>query len=117
MARAYGAVVARRLLPMAADHRNRRWRFDPEKNQMADSVMALSPKDLKLADYFTPRNRAWMTKKDLDMGSIGPTIFNFKNWELAATSGKEGVIFLLDTKSYGGRRSSCPALSQPASSQ
>ena len=35
-----------------------------------------------------------MTKKDLDMGSIGPTIFNFKNWELAAASGKEGVIFL-----------------------
>ena len=87
--------------------------FDPEKNQMADSVMALSPKDLKLADYFTPRNRAWMTKKDLDMGSIGPTIFNFKNWELAAASGKEGVIFLLDTKSLGGPDHRVPLYRSP----
>ncbi len=54
-----------------------------------------------MPDYFSPRNRPWVTKKDLDMGSIGPTIFNFKNWELAAASGKEGVIFLLDTKSLG----------------
>ena len=69
---------------------------------MGDSVMSLSSKDLKLTDYFTPRNRAWMTKKDLDMGSIGPTVFGLKNWELAATSGKEGWIFLLDTKSLGG---------------
>lgn len=87
--------------------------FDPEKNQMADSVMALSSKDLKLTDYFTPRNRSWMTKKDLDMGSIGPTVFNFKNWELAAASGKEGVIFLLDTKSLGGPDHGAPLYRSP----
>lgn len=87
--------------------------FDPEKHQMADSVMTLSPKDLKLVDYFTPRNRSWMTKKDLDMGSIGPTIFNFKNWELTAASGKEGVIFLLDTKSLGGPDHRVPLYRSP----
>ena len=47
---------------------------------MADSVIALLPKVLKPVDYFMPRNRSCITKKDLDMGSIGPTIFNFKNW-------------------------------------
>ena len=87
--------------------------FDPAKGLMADSVIALSPKDLKPVDYFTPRNRSWMTKKDLDMGSIGPTIFNFKNWELAAASGKEGVIFLLDTKVFGRRRPPRALVSQP----
>jgi outer membrane protein assembly factor BamB len=87
--------------------------FDPEKHQMADSVIALSSKDLKLSDYFTPRNRSWMTKKDLDMGSIGPTIFTFKNWELAAASGKEGVIFLLDTKSLGGSDHHVPLYRSP----
>jgi outer membrane protein assembly factor BamB len=87
--------------------------FDPEKGQMADSVMSLSAKDLKLTDYFTPRNRSWMTKKDLDMGSIGPTVFNFKNWELAAASGKEGVIFLLDTKSLGGPDHHTPLYRSP----
>ncbi len=80
---------------------------------MADSVMALASKDLKLTDYFTPRNRSWMTKKDLDMGSISPTIFNFKSWELAATSGKEGVIFLLDTKSLGGADHRVPLYRSP----
>ena len=80
---------------------------------MADSVIALSAKDLKLTDYFTPRNRSWMTKKDLDMGSIGPTVFNFKNWELAAASGKEGVIFLLDTKSLGGADHHTPLYRSP----
>jgi outer membrane protein assembly factor BamB len=87
--------------------------FDPEKGQMADSVIALSAKELKVADYFTPRNRSWMTKKDLDMGSIGPTIFNFKNWELAAASGKEGVIFLVDTKSLGGADHHTPLYRSP----
>ena len=87
--------------------------FDPEKGQMADSVMALSAKDLKREDYFTPRNQSWMTKKDLDMGSISPTIFNFKNWELAAASGKEGVIFLLDTKSLGGADHRTPLYRSP----
>jgi outer membrane protein assembly factor BamB len=87
--------------------------FDPENHQMADSVIALAPQNLKLADYFTPRNRTWMTKKDLDMGSIGPTVFNFKNWELAAASGKEGVIFLLDTKSLGGADHRTPLYRSP----
>jgi outer membrane protein assembly factor BamB len=87
--------------------------FDPPKGQMADSVMSLSPRDLKLTDYFTPRNRAWVTKKDLDMGSIGPTIFNFKNWELGAAGGKEGVIFLLDTKSLGGPDHRVPLYRSP----
>jgi outer membrane protein assembly factor BamB len=87
--------------------------FDPEKNQMADSVIALSPQDLKVTDYFTPRNRSWVTKKDLDMGSIGPTVFTFKNWELAAASGKEGVIFLLDTKALGGPDHRVPVYRSP----
>src|SRR5579862_5333632 len=38
--------------------------FDPDKHQFGDSVIALSPADLKMTDIFTPRNRVWMTKKD-----------------------------------------------------
>lgn len=87
--------------------------YEPEKNMMSDSVIALSAKDLSLADYFTPRNRSWMTQKDLDMGSIGPTVFKFKDWELAAAAGKEGVIFLLDTKSLGGADHGTPLLRSP----
>ena len=87
--------------------------FDIERGLMADSVVALSSKDLKLVDYFTPANRRWITKKDLDMGCIGPTVFRFKNWELAAASGKEGIIFLLDTKSLGGADHHTPLFRSP----
>jgi hypothetical protein len=55
----------------------------------------------------------WITKKDLDMGSIGPTVFRFKNWELAAAAGKEGVIFVLDTKSLGGADHKTPLFRSP----
>ncbi len=88
--------------------------WDPAKGNYADSVVELSPKDLKILDYFTPANREWMTKKDLDLGSIGPSIFPFHGMELAAASGKEGVIFLLDTKSMGGADHRTPLFRSPA---
>jgi outer membrane protein assembly factor BamB len=87
--------------------------YDPSKNLYSDSVIALSGKDLKLADYYTPANRAWITKKDLDMGNISPVVFPFKNWELIAASGKEGVIFLLDSKSLGGADHRTPLYRSP----
>ncbi len=76
--------------------------YDPANHLYSDSVISLSGKDLKLADYYTPSNRAWITKKDLDMGNISPTVFPFENSELVAAAGKEGVIFLLYAKSLGG---------------
>jgi PQQ-like domain len=76
-------------------------------------VIALSGKDLKLTDYYTPANRAWLTKKDLDMGNISPVVFPFKNWELIAAGGKEGVIFLLDSKSLGGADHRTPLYRSP----
>ncbi len=76
--------------------------YDPANHLYSDSVISLSGRDLKLADYYTPSNRAWITKKDLDMGNISPVVFPFESWELVAAAGKEGVIFLLDAKSLGG---------------
>jgi len=87
--------------------------YDPSKNLYSDSVIALAGNDLRLADYYTPANRAWITKKDLDMGNISPVVFPFKNWELIAASGKEGVIFLLDSKSLGGADHRTPLYRSP----
>src|SRR5579871_1098971 len=86
---------------------------DPSNGNYSDSVLSLSPKDLKVVDYFTPNNRSWITKKDLDMGSISPVVFPFKNRELAAAAGKEGVILLLDTKSLGGADHRTPLFRSP----
>ncbi|MBV9504860.1 MAG: PQQ-binding-like beta-propeller repeat protein [Acidobacteriia bacterium] len=87
--------------------------WEPARGNLSDSVIALSPGDLRPTDYFTPGNRAWLTKKDLDMGSISPVVFPFQNRELAAASGKEGVIFLLDTQSLGGADHRTPLYRSP----
>ncbi len=76
--------------------------WDPANGRYADTVLALNPVDLKLLDYYTPANRDFITKKDLDMGCISPVVFPFKSWQLVAASGKEGAIFLLDAAALGG---------------
>src|ERR1051326_1108788 len=86
--------------------------WDPGKGDYSDTVVEVT-KDLKLADYYTPANRKWITRKDLDMGNMSPVVFKFKNWELAAASGKEGVIYLLDTKSLGGADHRTPLFRSP----
>lgn len=75
--------------------------YDPPAGKYADTVLALT-KDLQSADFYTPSNREYITKKDLDMGCISPVVFPFKNWTLIAASGKEGVLYLLDAASPGG---------------
>jgi outer membrane protein assembly factor BamB len=76
--------------------------FDPAAGKYSDTFLALSAKDLKLVDYYTPTNREWLTRKDLDMGNISPVVFQFKGNEYLVGSGKEGRLFLLDTASLGG---------------
>ena len=87
--------------------------YDASGGKLSDTIIKLSPKDLKLVDYYTPANRAWISKKDLDMGNMSPVVFKFKNWELAAASGKEGVIFLVDVKSPGGPDHHTPLFRSP----
>ncbi|MDX2181781.1 MAG: PQQ-binding-like beta-propeller repeat protein [Bryobacteraceae bacterium] len=84
--------------------------YDPAAGKLADSFLGvrMEGKELKLADYYTPANRAWITKKDLDMGNMSPIVFKYKDWELVAGSGKEGVIYLLDAKKLGGEDKRTP---------
>ena len=75
--------------------------YRPEAGQFSDTIFALAA-DLKLADYYTPTNREWLTRKDLDMGSISPVVFSHRDREYLVGSGKEGRLFLLDTAALGG---------------
>ena len=76
--------------------------FDPDTGKYGDTLAALAPKSLKLLDYYVPANFAFMNRKDLDMGSISPVVFSYKQRELVVAAGKEGRLFLLDAKSPGG---------------
>lgn len=75
--------------------------WDPENGKYSDTVLALTPKELKLKDYYTPSNREWLTKKDLDM-NITPVVFPYKGRDLLVAGGKEGRLILLDSTSLGG---------------
>lgn len=75
--------------------------WNPENGEFSDTVMALSPGDLKLKDYYTPTNHEWLTKRDLDMNTT-PVIFPYKGRDLLVAGGKEGRLVLLDSKSLGG---------------
>jgi len=86
--------------------------YEVATGKYSDTVLGVSA-DGKLVDYYTPANRAWITKKDLDMGNISPVVFPFDKWELVAASGKEGVIYLLDSKSLGGADHRTPLFRSP----
>jgi hypothetical protein len=87
--------------------------FDPDNGKWSDAVVALEPKTLKLADWYIPTNQLRIDNKDLDMGNISPVVFPWKDAELIAASGKEGVIYLLDSKSLGGADHHTPAFRSP----
>jgi outer membrane protein assembly factor BamB len=76
--------------------------YDPAAGKFSDTILALSPKELKLTDYYTPANREWLTRKDLDMGNISPVTFRYHDREYLVGAGKEGRLYLLDTAALGG---------------
>jgi outer membrane protein assembly factor BamB len=87
--------------------------YDPSRGQYPDTVLELSAKDLKLVDYFTPSNRAYLTRKDLDMGALSATIFSLNGREIVVAGGKEGVLYLLDAQHVGGADHKTPLFRSP----
>ena len=87
--------------------------YDPGAGKLPDTVLQLSAPDLKLVDYFTPPNHTYLTRKDLDTGSMSAVYFPFKKWDLLASAGKEGIISLLDAKAIGGGDHATPLYRSP----
>ncbi len=77
--------------------------FNPATHEFGSSVVAGRLGDLKLADYFTPPNWKELNELDLDLGSASPVWFRHQNWELVAVGAKEGVVYLMDARSLGGK--------------
>jgi outer membrane protein assembly factor BamB len=75
--------------------------YDPATNRYANSIVALTPKELTLKDWYTPSNAEWLLKRDLDM-NVTPVVFPYKGRDLLVGSGKEGRFFMLDSASLGG---------------
>src|SRR5262249_14897321 len=61
---------------------------------------------LKVADYFTPFDQAWLSGNDLDLGSGAPLLLpdavgSAAHPHLLIGAGKEGKIYLLDRDNLG----------------
>jgi outer membrane protein assembly factor BamB len=76
--------------------------YDPGSGQFGETVVAVSVKNFRLVDSYTPANWEYLNKKDLDMGSVSPVIFPFEKWTLVGSVGKESAIALLDANNLGG---------------
>ncbi|HEV8492450.1 MAG TPA: PQQ-binding-like beta-propeller repeat protein, partial [Candidatus Angelobacter sp.] len=75
---------------------------DPASGLFGNGVLAVRPGGRGIADSFFPPNWRYLTAKDLDLGSGGPTIFPFNGRALIATGAKEGLVYLLDANALSG---------------
>jgi len=64
----------------------------------SESFLKFTPQ-LKLLDWFTPTNHLALDKKDDDLNSSGATLI--PGTHLVIGGGKEGVLYTLDTRSFG----------------
>jgi len=78
-------------------------RYDPATQTYGNGLVGakVEGNELKLQDYYIPRNWAWLQSRDLDM-QVTPSIFKYKGKELMIAASKECRIYLLDTKAAGG---------------
>ena len=75
-------------------------------SDFGDSIVKLGPPvngSFPLIDYFTPYNQALLRKEDTDIASGGLVLLPIlpSGQQLLAQQGKEGTIYLLNTKNLG----------------
>ena len=68
---------------------------------LRDTVLALTAKDLRVRDYFTPPGKA-RRRKPVGSEGITPTVFPWNGKELIAAGDSDGHLYLLDSASLGG---------------
>lgn len=78
-----------------------------------DSVIALTPKDLKVKDYFTLSDKP--LKKTGNGGpGITPVVFSFPGRDLVIAGARDGRLYLLDSRSLGGSNHRTPLFASAA---
>jgi outer membrane protein assembly factor BamB len=66
-----------------------------------ETVVALTPRELKVKDYFTMSDKPLKSTKSEAPG-ISPVVFSFPARDLVVAGSSDGRIFLLDSRSLGG---------------
>jgi hypothetical protein len=76
--------------------------FAPENRtaRYYDTVVALTPKTLKVKDYFRVSDKAVKAKDE--MPGVTPVVFSHSGRDFVIAGGRDGRIYLLDSRSLGG---------------
>jgi outer membrane protein assembly factor BamB len=77
-----------------------------------DAVLALTPRDLKMKDYFAPGRI--LKHADLSRPGITPIVFSWMGKEMVVAGGQDGGLYLLDSKSLGGADHHTPVFELPS---
>ena len=64
----------------------------------SETFLKLTP-TLRLVDWFTPTNHLALDARDADLNSSGPSLI--PGTHLVLGGGKEGILYLLDTRNFG----------------
>ncbi len=83
---------------------------DRRLGDYSNAVVAASLDELHLEDYFLPHNWWEIYREDLDYGSASPVWFGWRDYSLLASGAKEGVLYLLDADSLGGKDHQTPLM-------
>jgi outer membrane protein assembly factor BamB len=89
--------------------------FAPEgrAGRYYDTVVALTPKDLKVKDYFTLSDKPLKKARNESRG-ITPIVFSFPGRDLVIAGGRNGGLYLLDSRSLGGTDHHTPLFASAA---
>ncbi len=85
--------------------------MDPGANKWSNTLLALTPKTLKLANYFTLPDAGSEPKSAASLST--PVVFTYKNKELLVSAGADGRLYLLDAKTPGGEDHKTPLFQTP----
>jgi outer membrane protein assembly factor BamB len=82
--------------------------FNAAAGDYGSSIIGVSPGSLDVLDYYSPKNHSALTRYDLDIAAASPVWFRFRNFNLLAGGGKEGVVYLLNADALGGENNETP---------
>jgi PQQ-like domain len=88
--------------------------LDPASNKWSNTVLALTPKDLKLKQYFTDPDSASSSKSAPEMNVTTPVVFAYKGRDLIVSAGKDGRLHVLDSQALGGDDHKTPISQTPS---
>jgi hypothetical protein len=86
---------------------------DTHVRRYYEAVIALMPKTLTVKDYFIIGDKPLKNAKDRAPG-ITPVAFSFPNRDLVLAGGRDGRLYILDSRSLGGPNHRTPVFASAA---